>query len=193
MNDNKKQAIDEIAKLICTYPQCVNYNIIGECVKNECITVDSAETLYNAGYRRQSEVAKSIEKQQKIYNETMERLCRMGKKKHFDVIVALAEEIERYRDKIRSMDEFINKHEEKWISVDERLPVNIGSYLVVVKLKYPWKKEWEYDVDAAVYNPLENGYIDHWNTWNDWNEGQECHITHWMPLPELPKMKGGAE
>ena len=49
------------------------------------------------------------EKQQEIYIETKARLRRMGKENPADVIVALAEEIDRYRDKIRSMEEFIAK------------------------------------------------------------------------------------
>lgn len=50
-----KQAVDDIAKLICTYPQCIHYNIIGECANAECQTVDIAQNLYKAGYRKQSE------------------------------------------------------------------------------------------------------------------------------------------
>jgi hypothetical protein len=60
-------------------------------------------------------------------------------------------------------------------------------------MKYSWEETWEYNVDVAVYQPFEEGYIEHWDTWNDWDEGQECHITHWLPLPEAPKMKGSAE
>jgi hypothetical protein len=32
-----------------------------------------------------------------------------------------------------------------------------------------------------------------WMITNDWDEGEGCEITHWMPLPEPPMMKGGAE
>lgn len=53
MADKEKQ-IDEIAKLICTFPQCIYYNIIGECANKECLFVDKAEALYNAGYRKQA-------------------------------------------------------------------------------------------------------------------------------------------
>lgn len=49
------------------------------------------------------------EKQQEIYLETKARLRRMGKENPADVIVALAEEIDRYRDKVRSMEEFTAK------------------------------------------------------------------------------------
>ena len=82
----------------------------------------------------------------------------------------------------------------EWISVDERLPDDYNDYLVVVKHKYEWEDEWEYDVDVGGPALGDDGYIDHfWETLNDWEEGEECHITHWMPLPEPPMMKGGTE
>lgn len=80
--------------------------------------------------------------------------------------------------------------EPKWIPVTERLPEVVDSYIVVVKCKYDWDKEYEIGVDVATYDPYsDNPYIDGcWNTYNDWNEGQQyLHVTHWMPLPEPPK------
>ena len=53
---SREKQIDEIAKLICTYPQCICYNSIGECANTECQIVDKAEALYTADYRKQSEV-----------------------------------------------------------------------------------------------------------------------------------------
>jgi hypothetical protein len=77
----------------------------------------------------------------------------------------------------------------EWISVEERLPDVLDDYLVTIKLKYAWETEWEYDVDVASL-VVEGGYIDGiWDTLHDWIEGQECHVTHWMPLPEPPKMR----
>ena len=52
---SKEKQIDEIAKLICTYPQCIHYNIIGGCGNTECQNVDNATAVYNAGYCKQSE------------------------------------------------------------------------------------------------------------------------------------------
>lgn len=52
---SKEKQIDEMAKLICNFPQCINYNSIGECKPTECQIADKAEALYNAGYRKQSE------------------------------------------------------------------------------------------------------------------------------------------
>ena len=57
---NREKQIDEISKLICTYPQCVNYNKIGGCKIAECRTVDIAENLFEKGYRKASEVAEEI-------------------------------------------------------------------------------------------------------------------------------------
>ena len=52
---SKEKQIDEMAKLICNFPQCINYNTIGECKPTECQIADNAEKLYNAGYRKQNE------------------------------------------------------------------------------------------------------------------------------------------
>ena len=49
---SKEKQIDEMAKLICNFPQCINYNSIGECKPIECQIADKAETLYSAGYRK---------------------------------------------------------------------------------------------------------------------------------------------
>ena len=80
---------------------------------------------------------------------------------------------------------------QKWIPVTERLPDIGDTYLVVVKYKYDWEKEYNIDTDVAMFYPYDNpdAYIDNrWNTYIDWDEGQQyIHITHWMPLPEPPK------
>ena len=84
---------------------------------------------------------------------------------------------------------FEKKKGPEWNPVTERLPESIDSYLVAVKYKYEFEKEFSYDTDVATYNLYEGGYIDGcWDTWNDWDEGQEyLHITHWMPLPKYPE------
>ena len=80
-----------------------------------------------------------------------------------------------------------NKSE--WISVDERMPEIMETVLIAYKEKWGWETEWHFDVDAGSWDIVEG----RWNTYHDLDEGQELHITHWMPLPEPPKMKGGAE
>lgn len=74
-----------------------------------------------------------------------------------------------------------------WIPTSIRLPEVGGNYLVIVKYKYDFEKEYSYDIDFAEFT-FSDGYIDNcWDTYNDWNEGQQyLHITHWMPIPEPP-------
>lgn len=78
------------------------------------------------------------------------------------------------------------RKQSEWISVEERLPEEGGTYLVVLKEKHECEKEWNYHVDVASFT-FEWDCIFH-----DWDEGQGIEITHWMPLPEPPK-KGGGE
>ena len=53
------------------------------------------------------------EKQQETYMKTKERLRRMGIENPAEVIVALTEEIDHYRAKIRAMEEFIANRDRK--------------------------------------------------------------------------------
>ena len=52
-------------------------------------------------------------KQAELYKNTKKRMRRLGLENPADVIIALAEEIDHYRDKIRSMEEFIANRERK--------------------------------------------------------------------------------
>ena len=72
---SKEKQIDEIAKLICTYPQCIHHNIIGECANIECQIVDIAENLYKQGYRKQSEIIRCKDCKHFYENGNL-KLCR---------------------------------------------------------------------------------------------------------------------
>ncbi len=61
----------------------------------------------------------------------------------------------------------------KWISVEERLPERNGRYLTHCNI------EGQSLVCILYYNKIDG-----------FGEGT---ITHWMSIPEPPKMKGGAE
>jgi hypothetical protein len=127
---SREKQIDEMAKLICNFPQCINYNSIGECKPTECQIADKAEALYNAGYRKQSEP-------------------------------------------------FSQPHENggEWISVEERLPEEDETVLYYDE-KY---------VSACMF------FSEEFNTLDTYESSIVDGVTHWMPLPEPPKMKGGAE
>lgn len=68
----------------------------------------------------------------------------------------------------------------EWISVNEKLPDKSGQYL--------------------TFHGCYTGIVDYsvekkgWNiTYCEDRETEIKNVTHWMPLPEPPKMKGGAE
>ena len=63
---------------------------------------------------------------------------------------------------------------QEWISVDERLPEIEGTYLAYTSRR---------TIEIAHFYPY---YVNGKPQFDYW-------ITHWMPLPEAPKMKGGAE
>ena len=67
----------------------------------------------------------------------------------------------------------------EWISVEDRLPEDYGEVICCTKNKV---------IMQIVYNPKHRLF-------NVYGDNIECAIdvTHWMPLPEPPKMKGGAE
>ena len=70
---------------------------------------------------------------------------------------------------------------QEWIGVEERLPKNqLARVLVSLKAD---------DFTANIgFNKIDTDrYID--GKWVRWSK----RVTHWMPLPEAPKMKGGAE
>ena len=68
----------------------------------------------------------------------------------------------------------------EWISVEERLP-KFSTYILVYSEK---RKE----ILFCYYGAEEEWWID-----DGWASAEYWGITHWMPLPEAPKMKGGAE
>ena len=63
----------------------------------------------------------------------------------------------------------------EWISVEERLPDREGTSLV-----YTYKGAIKFGDFRCYYAKNDNPQFDY-------------YVTHWMPLPEPPKMKGGVE
>lgn len=78
----------------------------------------------------------------------------------------------------------------EWISVEERLPEPNEECLVSARVG----DRVVIDLGEIVryYDGRTNKYGYTWMITNDWDEGEGCEITHWMPLPEPPQMKGGA-
>lgn len=71
------------------------------------------------------------------------------------------------------------RKQSEWISVEERLPKHLEKVLVC-------------DTEQKMVTAM---YIDYGNGNGDWGTAVRLtnKVTHWMPIPEPPKMKGGAE
>ena len=69
---------------------------------------------------------------------------------------------------------------QEWISVDERLPEEEGYYLCVLAddIVAPYVLRVQFSNNKFFISE-----------WHEENTGRK--VTHWMPLPEPPKMKGG--
>lgn len=76
-----------------------------------------------------------------------------------------------YRKQSENVTDINDGRKSEWISVDERLPT------------------WE---DGKVLAFTKYGFSVCERTVNSrWRGEHACWVTHWMPLPEAPKMKGG--
>ena len=73
----------------------------------------------------------------------------------------------------------VGYRKQEWISVDERLPEENTEVLIYCKT----------NSGKEVFFVDKIRYFRGLAIWQAWNG----KVTHWMPLPEAPKMKGGGE
>ena len=90
-------------------------------------------------------------------------------------------ELEYFKDRLLDVRDACKQSE--WISVEERLPEKSGYYLICQKSSL-WCEEIiqtaRWNISSQRFRGAQAGcFMD--------------NVTHWMPLPEAPKMKGGAE
>ena len=64
---------------------------------------------------------------------------------------------------------------QEWISVDDRLP-EVGGYVVCIAKRNPFSRFM-----PMVARIEKNGWV------NPMTEQYISEVTHWMPMPELPK------
>jgi hypothetical protein len=84
----------------------------------------------------------------------------------------------------------------EWISVKERLPDAPGHYLVCTNVNY-WHggcmdkneehKYCESGTPIGFFGTTMSVLDCYYDITGDWNRVCNCHVTHWMPLPEPPK------
>lgn len=70
----------------------------------------------------------------------------------------------------------------EWISVKDRLPEDFGQYLGYIKA---YGKEW---IEEVSFNNF-NWIVIHYQLYTNDFAYMYCNITHWMPLPDPPKIK----
>ena len=123
-----------------------------------------------------------MEKQQKILQMTKD-ICRV---QHIctDVCKPISA-----RDALRYAERAVEAGyvKQEWISINERLPEDNGDELIVCTE--------DGFVGAARFTAvIEEGFCWMENEGSDFYDGDLIEgVTHWMPLPEAPKMKGGDE
>lgn len=78
-----------------------------------------------------------------------------------------------------------NFRKQEWISVDERLPDKGGKYLVYRELCNGLSL-----MNIINYDPNYDGHAMWFLFDGEWGDCEVNNVTHWMPLPEPPKMKG---
>ena len=80
----------------------------------------------------------------------------------------------------------------EWISVKDKLPEKPGHYLVLTNVNY-WHggcmdKNPEFFGTTKGYEGTTMSVLDcFFDSTLSWNRVPNCHVTHWMPLPEPPK------
>lgn len=73
----------------------------------------------------------------------------------------------------------LEEQEQRWVPVKERLPENIGLYLVI-------EKHW---LDGSPYIKIAKWNTVDWFTADRKSKEITPRVTHWMLLPKLPKYK----
>ena len=74
---------------------------------------------------------------------------------------------------------------QEWISVDERLPDKGGKYIVYREFCNGLSL-----INIINYDPNYDGHAMWFLFDGEWGDCEVNNVTHWMPLPEPPKMKG---
>ena len=168
----------------------------------DCVVEDEALLLINENKSNNSDF-KSNNFEVKSNEELFKQALVEGLNRHFDKTIEEAKKIEQIEEMIEIVKPFVsglaceeesgsceltdcrscnardlsNKlytagyRKQEWISVEDRLPDKYKSVLISC--------EDEVRID----------YIDAYGFWHD---NYPYRVTHWMPLPEAPKMKGGA-
>lgn len=140
----------------------------------------SEKLLINNFKSNNSEVMSNnpTEKQQKIV-EMAKDICRV--KHNCNDVCNPISACDALKYAERAVEAGYSKQE--WISVDERLPEKSGDYLT-----------YHNGVISALMYSKRHKLFNAEDTLDEKFSKANCiEVSHWMPLPEAPKMKGGAQ
>lgn len=97
---------------------------------------------------------------------------------------------EEYNEQRKAVIQRLGEIEDRaeWISVEDRLPEPHEGCIVAAKVGN--RMVTDFAERVRCYNLRTKETTHAWEIMHDWDEGEGCEITHWMPLPNPPKMKG---
>lgn len=112
-------------------------------------------------------------------------------------LIDAAQQLEAYEDTGLTPEEV---QQMRWIPVEERLPDKPGHYLVCTNVNY-WHGGCMDKNGASSNAGTTDGYAGttlsvldcFYDITGDWNRVCNAHVTHWMPLPKLPKEEPNGE
>jgi hypothetical protein len=200
--DRSADMIEKLAKELCEKSGCHH-----RCHDTkDCVVEDEALLLINENKSNNFDI--------KSNEELFKQALVEGVNRHIDKTIEEEKQIEEMADIITdidnngySYDEFgyeiigyanSNKiaavlynagyrKQSEWISVEDRLPEVYDPCLVAIRVDEGVKIDLGERIKC--YNACKMEHYEEWClTTTDYGE-----ITHWMPLPEAPKMKGGEE
>ena len=133
----------------------------------------------------------SMERLTKKVDGVWTALCNYGSSPYPVVTQEIIDRLAAYEDTGFTPEEV---RQMRWIPVEERLPDKPGHYLVCTNVNY-WHGGCMDKNGSSSNAGTTDGYAGttlsvldcFYDITGDWNRVCNAHVTHWMPLPSLPK------
>lgn len=117
---------------------------------------------------------RATEAQLELYNQTVKRFSRIGIKSPMELIIALAEEIERYRDKIYWLEEHQRNDEQPATTAAQSEPMTREKILDAAKRGVCGDREEDYGSPEQNFQTIAN-------LWADYLQGRGVNIDFLEP------------
>ena len=123
--------------------------------------------------------ARVVEDQDEVVMRTVQHI---GGEMFCDITIDRHKVIEALTDYVEKCRGYRKQSEGEWISVDERLPDESGEYLAYTNRGNC--STLSYSARHKMFNAFDC-------LSKKFAKGYHIDVTHWMPIPEAPKMDGG--